>query len=107
MTDIVRIMIAPLIWLAAFSAVYGLHGMACAFGWAETGLWGVSLLRLVLTAGWLSAIAVQGLILAALYSHRFASPSPFVRGVSLMTGWTGFVATLWSLFPVVATSSCQ
>ncbi len=107
MTDIVRILIAPLVWLASFSAVYGLHGLACAFGWNETALWGIPLLRLVLTAGWLGAIAVQGVILAGLYSQRFASPSGFVRGVSLMTGWTGLVATLWSIFPVVATSSCQ
>jgi hypothetical protein len=107
MTDILRILIAPLVWLASFSAVYGLHGMACAFGWAETGVWGIPLLRLVLTAAWLGAIAAQGLILTGLYSQRFASPSGFVRGVSKMTGWTGLVAALWSLFPVVMTSSCQ
>lgn len=107
MTDILRILIAPLVWLASFSAIYGLHGVACAYGWAETDLWGIPLLRIVLWAAWLGAIAAQSLILAGLYSQRFASPSGFARGVSKMTGWTGLVAALWSLFPVVVTSSCQ
>ena len=33
MTDLARILVGPLAWLAAFSAVYGLHGMACGLGW--------------------------------------------------------------------------
>lgn len=107
MTDLVRILIGPLAWLASFSAVYGLHGVACGFGWAGVEVWGLTLLRLALAAAWIAAIALTGVILAGLYSRRFASSSGFVRGVSRMTGWVGLVATLWSLFPVVATSSCQ
>lgn len=107
MTDIVRILIAPLIWLAAFSALYGLHGIACAYGWSGTDVaGGMSLLRVVLVAAWLGAIAVQAAILIGLYSRRFGSDSGWVRGVSGMTGWVGLVATVWSLFPVAATSSC-
>lgn len=107
MIDLLRILVGPLAWLASFSAVYGLHGIACAFGWAETGIWGLPLLRLALLAGWLAAIAIQAVILAGLYSRRLGSPSAFVRGVSKGTGWVGLFATLWSLFPVAATSSCQ
>ncbi len=107
MTDILRILIAPLTWLGSFSAVYGLHGAACAFGWAESSVSGISLLRLVLSSAWLCAIALQVAILAGLHSRRFASPFRFVRGVSRMMGWVGLIATLWSLFPVAATSSCQ
>ena len=107
MSDIVRILVAPLIWLAAFSAIYGLHGIACAYGWSGSEVaGGVSLLRLVLVAAWLGAIAVQVLILVALHASRFGSESGWVRAVSRMTGWVGLVATIWSLFPVAATSSC-
>ena len=107
MMDMVRILIAPTAWLAAFSAVYGLHGVACSFGWAEIGLWGFSLMRIALTAAWLASIALLALILAGLYAPRFASRSGLVRRVSKGTGWVGLVATIWSLFPVVATSTCQ
>lgn len=108
MIDLARILIGPLAWLASFSAVYGLLGVACAFGWdGIDASWGFSLMRLTLTAAWLAAILVQVIILAGLYSKRFGSPSGFVRWVSLATGWVGLVATLWSLFPVVTTSACQ
>ena len=107
MTDLARILIGPLAWLAAFSAVYGLHGVACSFGWAAVDARGFSLMRLALVAAWLVAIAAQGVILACLHGRRFGSPSGFVRGVSTTTGWVGLVATVWSLFPVVATSACQ
>jgi hypothetical protein len=106
MSDVVRILLAPLVWLAMFSAVYGLHGLACGFGWAGTEVAGVSLLRIVLTAAWLGAIAAQVVVLLGLYSRRLGSRSGFVRHVSRIGGWVGLVATMWSLFPVVATSSC-
>lgn len=106
MKDMVRILIGPTAWLAAFSAVYGLHGIACSFGWAEVELWGFSLMRVALAAAWLASIVVLALILAGLYLPRFASRSSFVQSVSKLTGWVGLVATIWSLFPVVATSTC-
>jgi hypothetical protein len=106
MSDVVRILIAPLAWLASFSAVYGLHGAACAYGWAEVEFAGLTLLRVALIAAWLVAVAVQVVILAGLYSDRFGSPSRFVRHVSGITGWVGLVSTFWTLFPAAATSSC-
>jgi hypothetical protein len=106
MTDVLRILIGPLAWLGWFSAIYGLHGIACSFEWGRVDVWGLSLLRLVLTAAWIAAILVQFVILAGLYSRRFGSPSVFIRRVSRITGWVGLVSTIWSLFPVVATSSC-
>ena len=107
MTDLARILVGPLAWLAAFSAVYGLQGLGCALGWAGIDTGGVPLLRAGLAAAWLAAIALQAAILAGLYSRRFGAHPGFARSVSRMTGWVGLVATLWSLFPVVATSACQ
>jgi hypothetical protein len=104
--DLLRILVAPLVWLASFSAVYGLHGLACAQGWGGAEMAGVSLARLLLSFAWLGAIAVQVAILVGLHSERLASPSGFVRRVSRTMAWVGLAATVWSLFPVVATSSC-
>ena len=98
MRDVLRILAAPLLWLAAFSAVYALHGLACAGGWAEA--------RPVLLAAWGAAILAQGALLLALHARRTGASAPFARRVSLATGWTGLAATLWSLFPVAVTSAC-
>jgi hypothetical protein len=105
MTDLIRILIAPLVWLAAFSAVYGLHGLIC--GHAIGGIaFGLPLPRVLMVAAYALAILAQLALLAALYQPRFASPSGFVRFVSLATGGVGLVATVWSMFPVVMTTYC-
>jgi hypothetical protein len=106
MTDIARILIAPLAWLAAFSAVYGLQGVLCGHGLQVQALAGVLRPEGVLAAAWLLAVAVQVILLWALYSPRFGSTSGFVRFVSRATGWVGLVAALWTLFPAVVASWC-
>ncbi|NDV01168.1 hypothetical protein [Pseudoroseicyclus tamaricis] len=100
MRDVLRILIAPLVWLAAFSAIYGLHGLICGHGITAPPP------RLLLLAGYGLAVAAQVALLWALHVPRFASPSPFVSFVSHATGWVGLVATVWSLLPVAVTSYC-
>ncbi len=107
MTDLVRILVAPLAWLAAFSAVYGLHGLGCALGWAEIELMTLSLIRVAVLAAWAGAILLQLGLLLALSSERFGSTSPFVRRTSVGLGWVGLVAALWTLHPVAVTSTCD
>jgi hypothetical protein len=105
MIDLARILIAPLAWLAAFSAVYGLHGLLCGHGVAATAF-GVPLGRAVLVAALAFAVAVQGGLLLVLMRRASASSSPFVTFVSRTTGWVFLAATVWSLFPVLAASYC-
>ena len=105
MTDILRISVPLTVWLASFSAVYGLEGLVCSKRWAQAGL-DLQMGRLALVAAWALAIALQIAILLALRSPRLASPSAFVRGVSLTLAVVALIATTWTLFPVVATSLC-
>lgn len=105
MTDILRIAVPLTAWLAAFSAVYGLHGLVCSERWAAAGF-DLAAGRAVMAAAWAAAVAVQIALLVALRSPRFASRSAFVRGVSLMLAVTALVATLWTLLPVATTSVC-
>jgi hypothetical protein len=106
MSDLLRILIAPLVWLALFSGVYGLHGLICGHG-IDGLLFGiVSLQRSLMVAAYGLAILVQAGLLAALYARRFASPSPFTGFVSRATGWVGLVATVWTLLPTVTTTYC-
>jgi hypothetical protein len=106
MRDVLRILVAPLLWLASFSAVYGLHGLICGHGIEGTLFGLVSLQRVLMATAWLLAIAAQAVLLRALHAPRFASPSPFVGFVSRGTGWVGLVAAVWTLFPAVATTYC-
>lgn len=106
MMDVLRILIAPLVWLAAFSAVYGLHGLICGHGIEGTVLGIVSLPRVLMVGAYLASIGVLAVLLWGLYAPRFASPSPFVRFVSHTTGWVGLVAAVWSLFPALVTTYC-
>ncbi len=105
MTDVLRILIAPLVWLAAFSAVYGLHGLICGHS-IEGVVFGLPLQRVLLIAAYSFAVLLQVGLLVALYLPRFSSTSTFVRFVSHATGWAGLVATGWSLLPVIMTSYC-
>jgi len=105
MTNVLRILIAPLVWLAAFSAIYGLHGLLCGQNIAGA-VFGLPLPRVLLVTAYFLAIVLQGALLVALYRSRFGAPSSLMRFVSHATGWAGLVITIWSLFPIVATSYC-
>jgi hypothetical protein len=106
MMDVLRILIAPLVWLASFSAVYGLHGLLCGHGIEGDAFGAISLPRLLMVASYALAILLQVALLAALYSSRFGSASAFVRFVSRATGWVGLVSTVWTLVPAITVSSC-
>ena len=106
MKDIVRILIAPLVWLASFSAVYGLHGLICGHGIDGTVFGVVSLPRLLLVGAYGLSILIQVGLVWALHSARLGSPSPFVRFVSRATGWVGLVSAVWALLPTVTSTYC-
>ena len=105
MKDLLRILVSPVVWLAAFSAVYGLHGLLCELDPAGS-MPGMSWSRLVLATAFLLAVLAQAALLALLYSARFGAAPGFIRNVSRISGWTGLVATIWTLFPTLATSLC-
>ncbi|WP_322889695.1 MULTISPECIES: hypothetical protein [unclassified Yoonia] len=105
MMDLTRILIAPLVWLAAFSAVYGLHGVICGFEIYST-VFGLSLARVLLVAAFALAVAVQVILLWALYQDRFSSTSGFVNFTGRATAWVGVVAAVWTMLPVVLTTYC-
>lgn len=106
MNDLARILVAPALWLASFSAIYGLHGLGCALRWPDTGLAGVSVFRGALLAAWLTAVLVQIVLILALRSDCIGSGSAFTRWTSIATAWVGLTATLWTLYPVALISSC-
>lgn len=105
MTDILRISIPVSVWIAAFSAIYGLEGVICSDLWRAAGL-SLGQGRGVLVAAWIAAIGLQAALLVALRRPRFASSLPWVQRVATILGYVALVATVWSLMPVVTTSLC-
>lgn len=105
MRDLIRILVAPLFWLAAFSAIYGLHGLSCSQHFELLARIGWMPANAVLIASWGAAILLQTAILMTL--KRKPSQTPFVQRVSLILGWTALGAMIWTLFPVLLLSGCR
>ncbi len=103
-TAVLRLSLPLGIWLASFSAVYGLHGLLCSSRWAAPPL-GLSERALLIGAA-IAAIAVQSLCLAVMWSPRWQDPDLTIRRVSLALATTALVAAIWTLVPATATASC-
>jgi len=96
MTDVLRLFGPLVLWLASFSAVYGVQGIVCAQGWSNTPVllaWGV-------------AIALQAGLLTVLCSARYGMRHGVARRASLTLGTIGLFAVIWTLFPVVVLPAC-
>lgn len=105
MSDLLRLSVPLTVWLAAFSAVYGLHGLVCSPRWAEAGF-GLEAGRCALVLAAALSVAVQLALLLSLRHRRFAARSDFVRGLSLSLAVVALVATVWTLMPILTTTTC-
>ncbi len=91
----------PTIWAAIFSAVYALHGVGCAMGWTEIDLVIGSLHRMAMASAWLVGILAS----VALLVHLPSGPA-LPHWLPRAGAWVGIGATLFTLFPILVTSSC-
>lgn len=104
MSAILRIAAPFTLWIAAFSAVYGLEGLICSrHGAGLTAGQG----RAMLVGAWIVAVALQAGLLLALRRDGGDAVPAFVRRVSLTLGIAAVVATAWTLAPVMASSVCR
>lgn len=100
MSDLARILAGPLIWLAAFAAIYGLQGASCAERLdPDAELW-----RALLIIVWVLAVAAQLGLLRKLYA---VPRLEFAIRLARLLAWTALAATLWSLFPVILLPRCS
>ncbi|CCJ06641.1 hypothetical protein [Methylocystis sp. SC2] len=106
MKDVVRLVIALLVWLALFSALYGLEGVGCAAGWQRIPVNGATLFQAAMTTAFLVALFILVAVLVALRSQRFRSASPFVAHVSTILAIAALIAGAWTLFPALALPHC-
>lgn len=97
-----RALLGPLVWAAAFAAIYAAHGLGCALGWPGRPAPLGDLHRFVLAALWLAALAGAGAVL-------WLSPRGAETGsrIARLGAWIGLVSVLLTLFPVLGISSCN
>lgn len=106
MKDLARILVGPLVWLASFSAVYGLHGLICGHDLGGSA-GGLDLARLLMISAYGLAVLVQVAIVRALHQSRLAAArGSFVGFTSRATAWVGLVAAIWTLLPAATTTYC-
>jgi hypothetical protein len=96
MIDVLRLFGPIVLWLASFSAVYGLQGLSCAQGWSHG----------VVVIAWLVTIALQVAALLVVRSPVSGVPAGSGRWASLALAIVGVVAIVWTLFPVVLLTAC-
>lgn len=104
MSTILRLSLPLTLWLAAFSAVYGLHGLFCSSRWTPvfedwTG-------RAILVAAAVAVIAMQAAMLFALRSPRWAASDRTMQRTSLILAAAALVASIWTLLPTAVASHC-
>ncbi|MEQ8292824.1 MAG: hypothetical protein RIA08_11520 [Roseovarius sp.] len=105
MNSVLRLSLPLTLWLASFSAVYGLHGLLCSDRWNAPVDEGT--LRGLLILATVAAILVQILLMLALRSPRWPETDPTLRRISLVLAAVALASTVWTLLPpVAAASSC-
>jgi hypothetical protein len=97
---------ALVIWSFAFVGLYGVHGTACASGWASPAdPWA---LRMVLIVLWLGMSVLSGLYVLAMWRRRRSDTEPghFLRYATVAVAAVGAVATAWLGAPLFLVRVC-
>jgi len=101
MAMLARMLAGPMLWAALFSAVYALHGLGCARGWPAVATPIGPLHPALIVAVWLVGLALHGMLLAL-----FPAGPAREQRLPRLGAWTGLVASVVTLSPVVLVSSC-
>jgi hypothetical protein len=103
----VKLIAAPAVWLAHFTAVYVLLSLACRSGASESGTSGL------VQGGVAIATALAVVLLVAIgwraYSRSRAEPRDtdgFIERVTLLAAGLSALATLWVAYPAFVLPAC-
>ncbi len=99
MTLILRLSLPLSLWLACFSAVYGLQGLACSRHWPP----GLEARPVLVGAAALAILLQLGLFRLAARDPAGADPA---AKLALPLWLTALVASGWTLLPTVFTTIC-
>ncbi|MDO5611986.1 MAG: hypothetical protein Q4G14_01935 [Paracoccus sp. (in: a-proteobacteria)] len=96
-----RALAGPTLWSLLFAAVYALHGTGCNLGWPGRPAPIGDLHHFAMWAVW-----AAGLLLHVLSFRLIPAASGRARVIVTAGLWIGLVATAFTLFPVIAVSTC-
>lgn len=102
MIALVRMVSGLILWAAAFSLLYALHGLGCSLEWTDVVTFGLTQAKAALIATWAGLILAHSILIAWLRRSRETR----MDRIAITTGWIGLFATLVGGFPVFAISSC-
>lgn len=99
---VIRALTGPTLWAVLFSAVYAAHGLGCGWGWAgRPGFLGMDLHQGAMVAVWLAGLALHALSLTLVLPGTTRQARIVRAGL-----WTGLVASVFTLFPVLFATTC-
>ncbi|WP_410217366.1 hypothetical protein [Paracoccus sp. (in: a-proteobacteria)] len=98
---LLRALAGPILWGALFSLVYALHGTGCNLGWTERPVLFSDLHHMAMWAAW-----IAGLVLHVILVVTMPTGDGVTRRIITLGSWIGLVASAFTLFPVVVTSTC-
>lgn len=96
-----RALAGPTLWAAMFLLVYALHGAGCNLGWTDRPAPIADWHHMAMWLAWGAGLILHLVLIRVMPAGR-GRP----RQLITMGAWIGFVSTLVTLFPVIATSTC-
>lgn len=96
-----RALAGPSLWAVAFSMIYAVHGLGCAWGWPGRAAPIGDLHNFVLIMLWLVALAAASAILWHAPRGNRTSDRLIYAGSCI-----GLIATILTLFPVLGLTTC-
>lgn len=101
MNWLARSLAGPILWAVMFSAVYALHGFGCAVGWQNRPFLSSDLHHTTLWGLWLAGLVAHVMLIKIMPRYDGNKRFLIVAGT-----WIGFASSLFTLFPIIAVSSC-
>lgn len=98
-----RALAGLILWAVLFSAVYALHGAGCALGWRRVPVLFTDWHHLAMWLVWGVGLVLHVILLRTMPQ---GVPPGRSRWLIVAGAWIGLGSTLFTLFPVIATSTC-
>ncbi|MAF29772.1 MAG: hypothetical protein CL820_16935 [Croceicoccus sp.] len=99
---LLRMISGIVLWAAAFSTLYALHGLNCSFDSTGEGPFGLVTGRALLLATWASLLVAHAFLVAWLLRRH----STLLDRIGIALGWIGLGATIITGVPILMISIC-
>ena len=100
MGTVIRLALPLTVWLAAFSAIYGLNGWLCTTGLADATA------RPMLAAAVLLAVVTEVGLFIWLRRSDWQTAGSTLRRVAMTLAVVALIGTVWTLLPGLLLSRC-